>query len=143
MLAHPSTAATFGPNVPQRLHYIAQLYGEEIHVLAGRGIASIDDLRGKKIAVPLQDGNAEFSVNDLLQRLQIEAEVVPMAAADAIDEVRSGTLAALVMMGGKPLRFVAEPAEGRQPSAAAVAARRSLGRRLRTVRISLEPTIRR
>jgi uncharacterized protein len=107
VLAHPNTAATFGPNVPQRLHYIARLYGEEIHVLAGRGIGSIDDLRGKKIAVPLQDGNAEFSVNDLLQNLQIEAEVVPMAAADAIDEVRSGTLAALVTMGGKPLRFVA------------------------------------
>ncbi|HZO47304.1 MAG TPA: TAXI family TRAP transporter solute-binding subunit [Xanthobacteraceae bacterium] len=107
LVAHPSTAAAFGPNVPQRLHYIARLYGEEIHVLVGRGIESIADLRGKKIAVPLQDGNAEFSVNDLLQNLQIEAEVVPMAAADAIDEVRSGTLAALVTMGGKPLRFVA------------------------------------
>jgi TRAP transporter TAXI family solute receptor len=113
VLAHPSTAATFGPNVPQRLHYIARLYGEEIHVLAGRGIGSIDDLRGKKIAVPLQDGNAEFTVNDLLQNLQIEAEVVPMAATDAIDEVRSGTLAALVTMGGKPLRFVASlPKDG-------------------------------
>jgi TRAP-type uncharacterized transport system substrate-binding protein len=107
VLAHPSTATTFGPNLPQRLNYIAQLYGEEIHVLAGRGIASIDDLRGKKIAVPLQDGNAEFSVNDLLERLQIEAEVVSMAPADAIDEVRSGALAALLTMGGKPLRFVA------------------------------------
>jgi TRAP-type uncharacterized transport system substrate-binding protein len=107
VLSHPSTAATFGPNVPQRLHYIARLYGEEIHVLAGRGIGSIGDLRGKKIAVPLQDGNAAFSVNDLLQNLQIEAEVVPMTPADAVDEVRSGALAALVTMGGKPLRFVA------------------------------------
>jgi hypothetical protein len=33
--------------------------------------------------------------------------VVKVAAADAIDDVRSGTFAALVLMGGKPLRFVA------------------------------------
>ena len=113
VLAHPSTATSFGPNLPQRLTFIAQLYGEEIHVLAGRGVASIEDLRGKKIAIPRQDGNAEFSVNDLLQRLGLDTEVVAMAIPDAIDEVRSGAVAALVLMGGKPLRAVASlPKDG-------------------------------
>lgn len=106
VLAHPSTAASFGPNLAQRLTYVAQLYGEEIHILAGRAIASLEDLRGKKIAIPPQDGNVTFSVNDLLERLNIGAEVVVMATPDAIDEVRSGAVAALVLMGGKPLRTV-------------------------------------
>ena len=39
VLAHPSTAAAFGPNLPQRLTFVAQLYSEEIHILAGRGIS--------------------------------------------------------------------------------------------------------
>jgi TRAP transporter TAXI family solute receptor len=113
VLAHASTAASFGPNLPQRLTYVAQLYSEEIHILAGRGVASLEDLRAKKIAIPRHDANAEFSVNDLLQRLGIEAEVVAMATPDAIDEVRSGTVAAVVLMGGKPLRTVASlPKDG-------------------------------
>jgi TRAP-type uncharacterized transport system substrate-binding protein len=66
----------------------------------------LEDLRGKKIAVPPADGNSEFTIRDLLRRLHIDAEVVKMAAADASDEVRSGTIAALVLTGGKPLRFV-------------------------------------
>lgn len=113
VLAHASTTASFGPALPQRLNYISQLYSEEIHILAGRGIASVEDLRGKRVAVSRQDGNAEFSINDLLQRLQVEAQVVRIAQADALDEVRSGAIAALVLMGGKPLRSLASlPKDG-------------------------------
>lgn len=106
-LAHANATASFGPDLQERLTYVCELYGEEVHILVGRGIDSFADLRGKKIAVPPGDGNAEFTVGDLLRRLHVEAEVVKTAAPDAIDEVRSGAFAALVLMGGKPLRFVA------------------------------------
>jgi TRAP-type uncharacterized transport system substrate-binding protein len=113
VLAHVNSAGAFGTGLPQRLTYVAQLYGEEVHVLAGPGINSVEDLRGKKIAIPRLDGNTDFSIHDVLRRLKIDAEVVSMAAADAIDDVRSGTLGALMLMGGKPLRFVASlPKDG-------------------------------
>lgn len=107
VLDYADTTAAFGPGLPERLTYVTTLYGEEVHVLAGPGVASIQDLAGRKIAVPPDDGNVEFTARDLLRRLHIEAEVVKVAAADAIDEVRSGALAALVLLGGKPLRTVA------------------------------------
>jgi len=107
VIAYAGTAASFGPGLHQRLTYITQLYSEEVHILVGPGTDAFENLRGRKIAVPSEDGNAEFTVRDLLRRLRVEAEVVRMAAPDAIDEVRSGALAALVLMGGKPLRFVA------------------------------------
>lgn len=106
-LVYANATGTFGSGLPERVSYITELYGEEVHVLVGPGIGSFENLRGKKIAVPPADGNAEFTIRDLLRRLHVEAEVVKMAAADAIDEVRSGTFAAVVLMGGKPLRFVA------------------------------------
>jgi TRAP-type uncharacterized transport system substrate-binding protein len=113
VLTHANATAAFGPGLPQKLTYVAQLYGEEIHILAGRGITSINDLRGKKVAIPPHDGNVEFSIHDVLLRLKIDAEVVAMATADAIDEVRAGTIGAVVLMGGKPLRFVASmPKDG-------------------------------
>jgi TRAP-type uncharacterized transport system substrate-binding protein len=113
VLNFADATAAFGPGLPERLTYVTTLYGEEVHVLAGAGIASIKDLGGRKVAVPADDGNAEFAARDLLQRLPSEAEVVKVAAADAIDDVRSGALAALVLVGGKPLRFVtALPKDG-------------------------------
>jgi uncharacterized protein len=107
ILDYADAMASLGPGLRERLTYITRLYGEEIHILVGPGAYSIENLSGKKIAVPPEDGNPEFTVRDLLRRLHIEAEVVKVAAADAIDEIRSGTLAALVLVGGKPLRLVA------------------------------------
>jgi uncharacterized protein len=107
VLDYANATGAVGPGLGERLTYVTVLYGEEIHVLAGPGIASIKDLNGKKVAAPVDDGNALFTVHDLLRRLHIGAEVVKVAGADAIDDVRSGALAALVLVGGKPLPLVA------------------------------------
>jgi TRAP-type uncharacterized transport system substrate-binding protein len=106
VLVHADASAMFGPGLPQRLAYITQLYGEELHVVVGSAVGSFKELHGKTIAVPPADGNAQFTVHDVLRRLQIEADVVNLAPADAIDDVRSGKIAALVLTGGKPLRVV-------------------------------------
>jgi uncharacterized protein len=107
ILDYADATGAVGPLPRERLTYVAVLYGEEIHVLAGRGVTSIEELGGRKIAVPPGDSNSEFAVRDLLRRLHLDAEIVKVAAADAIDDVRSGVLGALVIVGGKPLRFVA------------------------------------
>jgi TRAP-type uncharacterized transport system substrate-binding protein len=107
VLEYADTMGSLGPRLRERLTYLTQLYGEEVHIVVGPGVSSIEKLNGNKVAVPPEDGNAEFTVRDLFRRLHINAEVVEIDAADAIDEVRSGTLAALVLVGGKPLRFVA------------------------------------
>jgi TRAP-type uncharacterized transport system substrate-binding protein len=107
VLEYADATGAVAPSLRERLTYVTVLYGEEIHVLAGAGVASMQELKGKKIAVPPDDGNAVFTIHDLLRRLRIEAEVVKVAAADAIDDVRSGALGALVLQGGKPLQVVA------------------------------------
>lgn len=107
VLNYADATASFGPGLRERLTYITELYGEEVHFLVGPDTYSVENLRGKKVAVPPQDGNAEFTTREVLRRLRIEAEIVRVAPADAIDDVRSGAVAALVLMGGKPLRLVA------------------------------------
>jgi uncharacterized protein len=107
VLEYADAMGSLGPGLRERLTYLAQLYSEEVHILVGTGVSSVENLNGKKVAVPPEDGNAEFTARDLLRRLRINAEVVKVDAADAIDEVQSGTVAALVLVGGKPLRFVA------------------------------------
>jgi uncharacterized protein len=103
VLAHAKANEALGGGLAQRLAFVTRLYSEEVHLLVGRGIASIQDLRGKQIAVPADDGTAQFTADDLLRRLQLGAELVTASPADAIDKVRAGSLAAAVLVGGKPL----------------------------------------
>ena len=105
----PANALTYGlaSFESERLAYITKLYGEEVHILVGPGISSLEHLRGRKIAIPPGDGNAEFTAHDLLGRFGIETELIKATPADAIDEVRSGSFAALLLIGGKPMRLIA------------------------------------
>ena len=43
------------PGVEQYLQYVTRLYDQELHVLAGPDIQSIEDLRGKKVNFGLRD----------------------------------------------------------------------------------------
>lgn len=95
-----------GPALKDRISYVASLYEEEVHVLAGPGVAALENLAGKKVAVPPDDGNAEFTARDLLRRVHVEAEIVKVNPIDAIEDLQSGDLGALVLVGGKPSRFV-------------------------------------
>jgi uncharacterized protein len=107
VLGDAGTEAALGPGLRDRLAYVTLLYGEELHVLAGPGVPAVENLGGRKIAVPPDDAGAELAVRDIMRRLGVEAAVVRVAPADAIDDVRSGALGALVLTGGKPVRFVA------------------------------------
>jgi TRAP transporter TAXI family solute receptor len=112
-LVHAKASGALGGGLPQRTAYIASLYGEEVHVLAGRGVASLTDLQGRKVAVPADDGTAQFTARDIFRRLGVEVEQVGMGAAEAIGEMRTGEIAATVLVGGKPLPFVsALPKDG-------------------------------
>src|SRR5262249_53096974 len=48
-LAYANETASFGPGLRQRLTYVTQLYGEEVHILVGRGVRSLEDMNGKKV----------------------------------------------------------------------------------------------
>lgn len=105
-LAHAKASEWFGGGLQQRIAYITQFYSEELHLLVGPNTKALEELRGKKVAVPADDGNAQFTASDLFKRFGLEIEAVRMNPADAIDRVRSGELAAVLLMGGKPLPFV-------------------------------------
>jgi TRAP-type uncharacterized transport system substrate-binding protein len=113
VLAQAKASKAFGGGLAQRLAYVTLLYSEELHVVAGAAVAAIGDLRGKRVAVPADDGPAQFTAGDIFERLGIAVDKVPMAPAKALEEVRAGTVAAAVLIGGKPLADVsALPKDG-------------------------------
>ena len=114
VLLSEEVGEALGGNLRSRLAYVTPLYGEEVHVLAGRDVDSVEALNGKKVAVPIADGNALFAATDVFQRLGIKAEIVQMDPVSAMDQMRLGEVAAVLVVGGKPLPLVSGlPKDGR------------------------------
>lgn len=112
-LAQAQATESLGPGLPQRIAYITHLYNEEVHLVVGRNTKGLADLSGKKIAVPLEDGSALFTARDLFARFGVNVEIVRMQAAEALELVRAGDLAATLLMAGKPLPLLADmPKDG-------------------------------
>jgi TRAP-type uncharacterized transport system substrate-binding protein len=111
VLVRARETEALGPALAQRVAYVTRLFNEEVHLVAGSSINAFNQLRGKKVAVSLNDGNALFTLNDLMEHLEVE--IVRMPASEALASVRAGEIAAVLLIGAKPMPLVSElPKDG-------------------------------
>lgn len=102
-----------GRDLQQRLVYIAKLYNEEMHVVAGPDIKSIRDLAGKKVNFGEVNSGTQFSSRLIFDTLKLNVEEVNMGQTDAITRIRSGEIAATIFIAGRPAAAVANlPRDG-------------------------------
>jgi len=97
-----------GTNIDQRLVYVTKLYNEEMHIVAGPGINSLQDLNGKKVNFSDVGSGTEQSTRIVFDLLGIKAQKVNMGQADALVKVKSGEIAATVFIAGRPAAGVAK-----------------------------------
>src|SRR5690348_4262399 len=93
------------PNLASRVHYIIRLPVSEMHVLARNEIKSIEDLRGKKVNFGPAGSASSLTGSIVFQRLGVEVEQVLYDNPTALQKLKSGELAALVRVIGKPVDF--------------------------------------
>ena len=99
-------------NLGNRIHYILRLPVSEMHVLASTETKSIEDLRGKKVSFGPAGSASSLTGTIVFQRLGVQVEQVLMDNGTALQKLKSGELAALVRVIGKPVNFFAQiPAE--------------------------------
>ena len=89
------------PGIDQ-VPYIAKLYNEEFHLLARADVKSVDDLAGKKVSFGLQGDGTNFTGARLFDLLKVKVSVVNFDQATALEKLRSGEIAALAYVAGKP-----------------------------------------
>jgi uncharacterized protein len=113
IMSYLKKTGEFGANIDARLAYVARLYNEEMHVLAGPGINRIQDLSGKKVNFSDVGSGTQFSTRLIFELLGIKAEELNMGQADGYQKVKSGEIAATVLIAGKPTgsfaKFKLEP----------------------------------
>lgn len=113
IMSYLKKTGEFGPNIENRVTYITKLYNEEMHVLVGSGINRLQDLSGRKVNFSDVGSGTQFSTRLIFELLGIRAEEVNMGQADGYQKVKSGELAATVLIAGKPTgsfsKFKLEP----------------------------------
>src|SRR5207245_11048718 len=93
------------PGVEKYLQCVTKLYDQELHVLAGPDIQSIDDLRGKKVNFGLHNSGTYTTATAVFKASEIEPDVTNLPHLLALDKLRRGEISALVYVATKPSRW--------------------------------------
>jgi TRAP transporter TAXI family solute receptor len=96
------------PGLQHRIHYIIRLPISEVHILAKRNIRSIEDLRGKKVNFGPEGSGSSLTGPIIFQRAGIKVEQTSYDNPLALQKLKSGEIAALIRMVGKPIDFFAK-----------------------------------
>lgn len=96
--------------IDDKIVYIAKLFNEEMHLVvrADSGINSIDDLAGKKVNFSDIGSGSQLSSRDIFDKLGIKVQEVNMGQGDAIEKLKSGEIAATILIAGKPTASTAK-----------------------------------
>jgi uncharacterized protein len=90
-----------------RIRYIAKLWQEEIHVLAGSSIKNIGELDGKHVNVDVIGSSSWMTANIVFTALGIHPILDTKPQGEALIALRAGKLDALFQVGGAPVALFA------------------------------------
>jgi TRAP transporter TAXI family solute receptor len=108
VLRHFAKSGELGSNFVNQITYVAKLFNEEIHILAGPGITSLKDLNGKQVNFGTEGSGTDITAALVFESFGIAPQPTHLADADAILKVKSGELAAAIVMGAKPSAALAD-----------------------------------
>jgi TRAP-type uncharacterized transport system substrate-binding protein len=102
MLRYFASTDELSAALDQQLTYITRLFPEEMHVVAGSGIKTIEDLKDKKVNFSDAGSSTQITARDVFGLLGIAVDEVNLSQADAIAAIKNGEIAATVVFSGKP-----------------------------------------
>ncbi len=102
ILAYFKKTGELGGNVESRLVFIAKLFNEEVHVVAGSGVNELRDLAGKTVSFGETGSGTELTARLVFESLKIDVKPVSLGVPDALAAIRKGEIAATVLLTGKP-----------------------------------------
>ena len=112
-----------GPNLAQRLTYVAPLFPNPLQILARSGATSIKDLSGKKVSFNNKGSATAQFVPKIFKTMGIDVQEFYLTQGDALAKLRSGEIDATICSCPTPvpafasvrpewgLRFVSVPYE--------------------------------
>jgi TRAP-type uncharacterized transport system substrate-binding protein len=95
-------------NIDGRINYILRLPISEMHLIAGKDIKTIEDLRGKKVNFGPAGSASSLTGTIVFQRFGVKVEPTLYDNPMAMQKLKSGEIAALIRVVGKPVDVLAK-----------------------------------
>jgi TRAP transporter TAXI family solute receptor len=94
--------------IADKVKWVFPLYDQEIHVLANATIVGFDGLHGKRVAIG-QPESGTFLTSQLLFEISgiMPAQVLAIDHVEALDQLRSGAIDAMIIVDGAPIEQLA------------------------------------
>jgi TRAP-type uncharacterized transport system substrate-binding protein len=89
-----------------KIVYIAKLFNEEVHLIAGRDITSIEQLNGRKVNIDEVRSGTSQTMRDVFKRLGIKIEEVNVIQGQAFEMLKAGEIAATAYVSGKSAKLL-------------------------------------
>ena len=102
ILKHYAKTGELGTNFIDQVAYIAKLFNEEMHILVRSDVNDIHELQGKAVNFGADGSGTEITGRLVFEALGIEAREMHLSDADAIQKLKSGEIAASIVVTGKP-----------------------------------------
>lgn len=90
-------------NLRKRIAYVAPLYFEEVHVIAGSKLFHVEDLDGKEVAIGEEGSSTAIIARRILAALEINVRPSTLSGQAAVDAVKEGRIAGAFVVSGKPV----------------------------------------
>jgi uncharacterized protein len=107
ILSYYKKTGELGPNIEDRLVYIAKICNVEFHVLvaANSGITDVKQLAGKLVNFEDAGSGSQFMGRAIFDLLGINVKEANMSSAEALIKIKAGEISGTVMGAGKPTSF--------------------------------------
>ncbi len=106
-LAYVRRERLLPPGTEQSIQYVAKLYDEELHVIAGSKVRTLSDLKGATINADLPKSGSAMTARILFSTLGIPVTFTDDPQDVAIERLKRGEIAAVVRVSGKPVGLFA------------------------------------
>jgi TRAP-type uncharacterized transport system substrate-binding protein len=107
VLKYFARTGELGPNLENQVTYITKLFNEEMHVLARPDVRDIRGLEGQIVNFGPEGSGTGITGRRVFDALGINVREVHLDEADAIAKLKSGDIAASIMVTGKPAPILA------------------------------------
>jgi TRAP-type uncharacterized transport system substrate-binding protein len=90
-----------------KIVYIAKLFNEEVHLIVGREITSIEQLNGRKVNIDEARSGTSQTMRDIFKRLGIKIEEINVTQGQAFEKLKAGEILATAYVAGKSAKLIA------------------------------------
>lgn len=91
-----------GPDIQNRLRFVAKLFNEEVHIVARTTVSDLRELNGQSVNIGEDGSGTQLTAQLIFEALGINVKPVNMVQSDAIVAIQNGEIAATVLVAGKP-----------------------------------------